>query len=83
MKHKQHKQKNTISPEQNEVSLFRDKNTYFAINNDADMLSELFGLDIQIVFGVRTAVFPAPELEAVIRTLVRNQFRVKLFKFLD
>lgn len=83
MKQKQQKQKNTISPEQNTVRLFRDKNTYFVINDDADVLAKVYCVDIQQVLGARRAIFPANELDAVLNALVRNQHRVALYKFMD
>lgn len=83
MKQKQCKQKNTISPEQNTVRLFRDKNTYFAINDDADVLAKVYCVDIHQVLGARRATFPAVELGAVLNALVSNQYRVALYQFKD
>ena len=79
MKQKQQKLKNTISPDA--VCLFRDGDKYFAINDDADVLAKVYCVDIQQVLGVRKAAFLANELDAVLNALVRNQYRVALYKF--
>lgn len=65
------------------MRLFRDKNTYFAINDDADVLAKVYCVDIQQVLGVRKAAFLANELDTVLNALVRNQCRVALYKFKD
>lgn len=81
MKQKTKRQKTTISPDT--VCLFRDGDKYFAINNDADVLAKVYCVDIEQVLGVRKATFLANELEAVLNALVRNQYRVALYKFKD
>lgn len=65
------------------MRLFRDKNTYFAINDDADVLAKVYCVDIQQVLGARRATFPAVELDAVLNALVSNQYRVALYQFKD
>lgn len=81
MKQKQKRVKNTISPDA--VCLFRDGDKYFAINDDADVLAKVYCANFSQVLGIRTAAFPANELEAVLNALVRNQYRVALYKFKD
>ena len=81
MKQKQNRQKITISPDV--VCLFRDGDKYFAINDDADVLAKVYCVDIEQVLGVRKAAFLANELDAVLNALVRNQYRVALYKFKD
>lgn len=81
MKQKQKRQKTTISPDT--VCLFRDGDRYYAINDDADVLLKVYCVDIEQVLGVRKAAFLANELDAVLNALVRNQYRVALYKFKD
>ena len=79
MKQKQNSQKITISPDA--VCLFPDGDKYFAINDDGDVLAKVYCVDIEQVLGVRKAAFLANELDAVLNALVRNQYRVALYKF--
>ena len=79
MKQKQKRVKNTISPDA--ICLFRDGDKYFAMNDDAEVLAKVYCVDFSQVLGIRTAAFPANELDAVLNTLVRNQYRVALYKF--
>ena len=79
MKQKQKGVKNTISPDN--VCLFRDGDKYFAINDDADVLAKVYCANFSQASGIRTASFHANELDAVLNALVRNQYRVALYKF--
>ena len=81
MKQKTKRQKTTISPDT--IRLFRDGDKYFAINDDADVLAKVYCVNFSQVLGIRTAAFLANELEAVLNALVRNQYRVALYKFKD
>ena len=81
MKQKTKRQKTTISPDA--VCLFRDGDKYFAINDDANVLAKVYCVNFSQVLGIRTAAFPANELEAVVNALVRNQHRVALYEFKD
>ena len=46
-------------------------------------MAKVYCVDIQQVLGVRKAAFLTNELDAVLNALVRNQYRVALYKFKD